>query len=360
MRYFFAILTILSVCASCLTGSADAQISSYQFDGDLTNGNVAAPDGTFRQGTSSLESVTSTATFGVGVLGDVNGALRLDGVDDWVDLTVNGHPSGDVAAGSFSGPGLVSGTVMAWFRTSKSLNGEDRWLMGSHNATDEQAFELGYDGTQFEMLAAGSNQGDTITVADSTNESDWDDNLWHHLAFSWDFFVPGAGKVYLDGSPLTPTTNQLLSNSDPQSSWEFPMAVGARNNEGTLDGFWHGMVDDLQIYAELLTDGQVLAEFNATTPVYLPIADFDSSGLVDGEDFLTWQQNNGIGTTFAEGNATEITGDTVIDGDDLSVWAGDYGLETAPEVSSVPEPATGLLVLTTLLAGSPRRLRFRR
>jgi hypothetical protein len=84
-------------------------------------------------------------------------------------------------------------------------------------------------------------------------------------------------------------------------------------------------------------------------------ADFNGDGLVDGADFLTWQQN--LGTT---GGGTHATGDANNDGNvdqaDLAAWQTQYG--TSPAVSAVPEPAAGFISMLVLswLAAFWRRL----
>jgi len=55
--------------------------------------------------------------------------------------------------------------------------------------------------------------------------------------------------------------------------------------------------------------------------------DFNASSLVDGTDFLTWQQNNGafnggLAIPFIDGNANI---DANIDGADLAIWESQYG-----------------------------------
>ncbi len=56
-------------------------------------------------------------------------------------------------------------------------------------------------------------------------------------------------------------------------------------------------------------------------------ADFDGSGEVDGEDFLIWQRNVGIGTLPSQGDAN---GDTVVNAADLAIWETDYGMTATP------------------------------
>jgi hypothetical protein len=93
-------------------------------------------------------------------------------------------------------------------------------------------------------------------------------------------------------------------------------------------------------------------------------ADFNSDGVVDGADYLIWQQNFALagGATREQGNANP-TVDGSVDGTDLGVWAGQYG--TAPPsvgaTLAVPEPATATLAaMIGLLATARRRRGMRR
>ncbi len=52
-------------------------------------------------------------------------------------------------------------------------------------------------------------------------------------------------------------------------------------------------------------------------------ADFEHDGDVDGNDFLIWQRNFGVGMGHAEGDADF---DLDVDGDDLAIWRDQYGL----------------------------------
>jgi hypothetical protein len=63
-------------------------------------------------------------------------------------------------------------------------------------------------------------------------------------------------------------------------------------------------------------------------------ADFDSDGDIDGSDFLTWQRGVGVGTTLAEGDAN---GNGAVDGDDLTVWQNQYGTASAPLAAMTAE-----------------------
>lgn len=350
----------VSVCVPLLLMASDSRaqtpISRYSFDGNLLNAStfvdtnmVEAPDGTFREGADWATAVVGTATFARGVDGTAGGALVLDGIDDWIDVTTAGHPGRPIPAGSFSGPGLLSGTAMAWVRVEPSILDEAAWLMGNTNAANFQSWQMGWNGEQLMARpAAAGNEAHQFVILDESNNAAWADGEWHHLAFTWDGVIEDA-QIYVDGAPQgTVDTNPNLTFGAVQADWQLPMAIGARNNGGTLEGFWKGLVDDLRIYAEQLSDAQILSIFNATVIAPDPDpadADFDGDGDADGADFLIWQRGVGSGATFAEGDANE---DEVVDGEDLAIWKDVFGAPPAATLATAPVPEPGSVALFAL------------
>ena len=349
---------------------AQTPISQYEFNGNFVNSSsfvdkngIPAPDGTFREGHDSATAPEGTPLFGLGVDGTPEGAILLDGLDDWIDVTTAGLPGETVLAGSFSGPGLVSGTMTVWVKVDAPASAQSRWLAGDANNTDFQAWRFGWNGAQLEAVPhAADHPTSQFHVTDTTGNTAWADGAWHHLAVAWDGAINQA-NLYLDGAPLGNTiTGTSLSGSNAQTPWELPMAIGARNNGGHLEGFWDGAIDDLQVYAEALNDSQIQAIYEETPIAILP--DFDADSDVDGADFLIWQRGFGNGTTFEEGDAN---GDTVINGTDLAIWQAAFGDSdggNTPQFAAVPEPRALLLLLaaavTAAVVGRPMALTLSR
>ncbi|MCA9258685.1 MAG: DUF4623 domain-containing protein [Planctomycetales bacterium] len=111
------------------------------------------------------------------------------------------------------------------------------------------------------------------------------------------------------------------------------------------------------IYA-LSTNNGIQAFELTLDPAAVDTADFNSDGVVDGSDFLTWQTGFGL----AEGAASRQTGDANSDGsinaDDFVVWSSQFG-EPAVATVAVPEPVsiTTLAIASAMLV-SLRRSRF--
>jgi hypothetical protein len=78
-----------------------------------------------------------------------------------------------------------------------------------------------------------------------------------------------------------------------------------------------------------------------------PSADFDRNGVVDGQDFLSWQQN------FGATGALQTDGDADFDGavtaQDLNIWHASYG-NASPAFRAAPEPGSSALCAAAALA----------
>lgn len=98
------------------------------------------------------------------------------------------------------------------------------------------------------------------------------------------------------------------------------------------------------LWTAFLEGAQYPAGMKGTRP--LPsgpaIGDFNADGLVDGVDFLIWQQGYGSADPLpAHGDAN---GDGVVDAEDLEVWSTHFGdVNGALSGLSVPEPRASFL-----------------
>ena len=145
-----------------------------------------------------------------------------------------------------------------------------------------------------------------------------------------------------------------LGNPHDGEGWK-PSQVGMTGR--TLkDGDWDSWVYTESFSARPFAENLVAAQ----PPASGDSADFNSDGMVDGNDFLAWQR--GFGTvgkaTLEQGDAND---DGLIDAADLNVWRDAFGTiapaGVAMAASSVPEPTgttLGIMAMA-LLMGSVRR-----
>ncbi len=144
-----------------------------------------------------------------------DGALQLDGIDDYVSATLALDP----ARGSFSVFAWVSGGAAEQALLSQA--GGANWLMLTPSGA--LATDLKQSGRQGKPLAS------TTTIADNT---------WHQIGFAWD----GSSRIlYVDGVEVARDKQANLAGS----AGGLHIGAGATLAPGT---FWSGLIDDVRIY----------------------------------------------------------------------------------------------------------------
>ena len=344
---------VLTICLLA-TSAAHAQtlISHYTFDGNTDNSIAGQTDGVL----VDFNPSNPASSLGPGIVG--SGALELN-FGDYLSLGTLGQPNGNL---------LHDVTIATWVRTAESLtDGElsNVTLLGELNDSDSTGLLFGTNGVGnlqlFPRAADGSQArprlepgGDVFAL-----ERSWADGEWHHLAFRWNGGAeqgsgePELASVFLDGVNLGGApTNHFLDSTDTQNEWQFPLAIGARNNRGTLDGFFDGALDDFRIYSDFLSDEEILGIFNELAPGD-ENADFDSDGDIDGQDFLAWQEGLGTGSELSDGDANSSGS---VDGADLTIWESQFGTTPgAVQASAVPEASSLAILLSGLFSLAVRR-----
>ena len=146
-----------------------------------------------------------------------------------------------------------------------------------------------------------------------------------------------------------------------------------RDSSGTLIDFSVSSVDSVEhIYIQDLTPDTYTLKVSAGAATDFGLAwrmetafnaidaDFDDNSLINGKDFLIWQQNHGmlINALNSDGDAD---GDGDVDDDDLAAWnsAVGLGVPAAAAISGVPEPTGSLLAALGAATLFWRRSRFR-
>jgi len=167
-------------------------------------------------------------------MGKIDGAIELDGIDDYIDASFVLNP----ADGPFS--------VLVWIRgeapgqviiaqTDGAGTGET-WL-----GTDASAGNLM---TGLVPPAAGR-----FVPQPLISESIITDGLWHHIAFVWD---GGYRILYVDGTEVA----RDAAVQNPLKSADGGLIIGAGKN---LDAgtYFSGLIDDVRIYNAALTTEQI-------------------------------------------------------------------------------------------------------
>ena len=119
---------------------------------------------------------------------------------------------------------------------------------------------------------------------------------------------------------------------------------------------------DVQFFTQLSLTGPGGSAFDSvrigTTflDVAPPVADFNTSGKVDGADLDLWEAN--YGSMTASHSLGDTNDDLDVDGSDFLVWQRQLGaMDTVPAVNAIPEPEAWMLGIGGALVASSQRRR---
>jgi len=231
-----------------------------------------------------------------------NGAVGLDGIDDYVNI--DGYQG-------VTGTGARS--VSAWIKTDAT--GKNLPIISWGLVETGQKWTFRIDEATGAIRV--ENQGGRIVGSTVLTNGQWR-NVVVTLANDGSPDISEA-KLYVDG------VEETISAS---SSNAVNTGVGGDVQIGRspLNFYNDGDIDDVAVFGFALTGTQIadlysqgLADYNA---------DFDSNGSTNGFDFLLWQR--GFGTPAPNANLTDgdADGNTAVDAVDLAVWQNTFGQDT--------------------------------
>jgi hypothetical protein len=171
------------------------------------------------------------------VAGQRNNALKLDGVDDYVDVV------------DYMGVwGKASRTCTAWIKAT--ANGKEQTIIswGNQSTGQKWMFRLQADGKLAAAVWGGYIQG-SISVADEQ---------WHHVAAVLDNDgSPSVDEIrlYVDGGQQTVIYNNALAI---ETSLSQNVQMGSVYSGTAQTAFFSGLLDEVRIYGAALTQEQIL------------------------------------------------------------------------------------------------------
>ncbi|MCA9238899.1 MAG: hypothetical protein KDA37_01810, partial [Planctomycetales bacterium] len=234
--------------------------------------------------------------------GELNNAVRLDGVDDYVAL-----PSGVLN-------GLTDITISAWVYLDTVNTWERIFDFGAGTEVNmfltPQSFGGG-DDLRFAIKNGGDEQQINPTTTTTVPL-----NTWTHVAVT---LGGGIGVLYLNGAEVGRNNALTISPAD--------LGVTTQNYIGKSqypDPYLDGRVDDFRIYNRVLSAAEVSA---VAGPPDL-VGDYNHDNKVDAADYPVWRDALGarvLPYTGADGN-----GDGFVDHQDYKVWIENYGNTGGP------------------------------
>ena len=232
-------LVVLMLWGVAQHASAASLISYYSFDSapGLTDQGPGNNDGT------AVGGAAVTTTAGQFKLGD--GALSLDGVDDYVSIN---SLLDDISTGTdFS--------VTAWFRTPSS----DPQASIILSANEPNNYLLGLDADAQVLSHAG------VGIATAgIGVANLDDDTYHFVAVAYNA-TTSTHTIYVDNA-LQGTKSPFTVDWDTAAFAQIGMerdGIGPSN-------FWFGFIDDLAVFEGELTAGEVNTLWNGGSGLAVP------------------------------------------------------------------------------------------
>jgi len=217
----FVLLSIQVI--PCVANAVDPDLVCWwKLDGDATDSSGHGINGTLSGGPQW-------------VVGYYDGALELDGTDDYVDF---GNPSilpSGASARTVCGWGFIDGTIVGGWH----------WIAAYGSPAQAQATFIGVNGDTM-RIAVGAGWGDQPVGWNQAAADNcfWVVGEWHHICLTYD---GTTAKLYADGALVTSeakTWNTVLRSA----------YIGQQVSPGQR---WDGLVDDVRIYSRALTEAEI-------------------------------------------------------------------------------------------------------
>lgn len=223
LLYIFMLFTLSFAISQDITSDL---VAHYKFCGDLNDASPNNNHGEFMG--------TGAATFGLDHAGVSNSALLLNGLDQYITV-----PSSE----SLDSP-VEEVTVALWFNYTSDYNG---WITPLTKTNTREVADRQYG---FGIQEA---TGKVYMTTYYNGQYDFQPNTWYHAAITvteseYHFYV--NGELIESGVPEDP----IIQNN-------LPLEIG--REEPVVTEFYHGLLDDIRIYARALSGEEVGLVMNA-------------------------------------------------------------------------------------------------
>lgn len=198
---------------------------------------------------------TASATLG-GIDGTLSGSATFSGGISGNALQLSTAGGSYARFGDNFGLLATSYSISFWMNSTETTN--DQIIVGKHRATFVSGHFVGmgsngpYGAVNKAWAYQGSFPGNQPVSTTSIN-----DGNWHHIVVTYDI-GNSSHTIFVDGAPGESTAS---ANGMSAAAADF-MVGGIFDAGGTAVSTYTGMVDDLQIYTEVLSDGNINYLFN--------------------------------------------------------------------------------------------------
>ena len=238
-------------------------------------------------------------------------------------------------------------TVSAWVKTTTADTWGGFFGLVQDNGSTENGWVLGTRSQKF-SFALRSTGNTALTYL--TDVADFTLNQWYHVTGSYD----GTNlKLYVNGVLKASSTAQFGNIQYPSSGW---FTLGRYKDED--ENYPHdGSMDNVKMWERTLSDAEVLAEYNNTNPIALPLAEFIATpnSVQAGQSISFTNYSHNASTyswSFPGGTPTTSTAVNPVV---TYNTAGQYNVSltaTGPGGSNT-QVKTGLITVTALPASLP-------
>jgi hypothetical protein len=232
---------------------------------------------------ANMAKVNSAAKAAIGKIGSIDApttvsfadsySILLDGTNDY--FTVDG--AGSVISGDL-------GSISIWIKLDTTASVPWLYEIWADDNNVIRAYYHGGINTFTCQHKGGGNESDCATTYVVEN------NGWHHLAYTWDT-TANESKMYIDGSVIDTST----AHSDYTGTLT-SINVGVRGH-GWSSVQWTGDVNDMALFDDVLTAGEVGTIYNSGDPT-----DLSSHGGLVGY----WKMENNTDDSSSNSNSLTL------------------------------------------------------
>jgi hypothetical protein len=203
-------------------------------------------------------------------------ALDFNGVSDYVEV-----PDGPFL------DGMDALTIMAWIKTGSSnyMGVINKYVHNSgNNLHDSYCLKISDGGAVYFQYAPGDAY--VIKVSNATVA----DDLWHHIV---GVYTGAEGSIYIDGNEVSLSRDDFDPGGGLNNTSEV-LRIGCSNNNGSLNEFFAGTIDDVRIYDKALSNEGIkeLYEGGLTYEATNPNPADEATGVSITAD-LSWTAGSG-------------------------------------------------------------------